>query len=280
MLAGGKGDVDPSNLKNVDRKSAVTEADGTFTITSVGENALVASAEHPQIGRSTAVSIPSGNESQSIELNLRLTASLRGRVMRGDIPVSRGMAIAVQSDVTANRYTAELDDGSFEFERLPPGSYNLLGSESNATGDIEAEIRAVRLEPGETRTMDLNLSTAGAQVDVALPAGKDLLGAQIYLTASSGAPFQLTKAWQVEEAVSRLQNGSLRIGQTSPDQPASFTRVKTGIYTLCAVFIPDARGNSENLLKVRENPGDLPVSCSPLALDANEKIRKVSVGRP
>src|SRR5262249_1441742 len=76
-----------------------SDADGQFTLVARGSNDLVLLADHPDLGRSSTVTVPGSSDPQTVELVLSPFASLDGTVTENGNP-TEGVAVTATSQAS------------------------------------------------------------------------------------------------------------------------------------------------------------------------------------
>jgi hypothetical protein len=103
------------------------------------------------------------------------TATIRGTVSDPKGAVVPGATVVAKNVDTGIERTAQTNtDGLFRFDTLPPGNYDIR---VDAQGFSTAQANAVKLQVGETRDVNFNLTIAGATGTVTITAAVPLVEA-------------------------------------------------------------------------------------------------------
>lgn len=133
---------------------AMTGVDGRYTITGVEVETLVVVADHDELGRSPAAFLPEGRTDLTQDLTLLTFAALEGRVTQKGVGLSRASVDLRQGpDMLFSLWTAE--DGSYRFDHLAPGAYELVVELSFNDGKVPPI--PLLLPPGKTTRRDVEL---------------------------------------------------------------------------------------------------------------------------
>ena len=101
------------------------------------------------------------DESPTVTIELEVTSTLSGTVNFRDRPVTVGVVYLVDED---NRYFVDLadSDGSFTFDQIPAGDYELMVSDSNGQSNHSQQIT---IKPSEQKTILIKIpETSGFDV--------------------------------------------------------------------------------------------------------------------
>jgi Carboxypeptidase regulatory-like domain len=115
------------HLQAEDQHSAITGADGRFSIAGIGAGPYWAAAE--RVGFASAINIPlkTGDDKSDIEIKLVPTGAIAGRVTDADGEPAQGISVAAQG--AGNGEYAETDEkGQFRIGGLAPGKYRVHAS--------------------------------------------------------------------------------------------------------------------------------------------------------
>jgi hypothetical protein len=139
--------------------NATTSADGSFAVGPVAARAHEVGASRPGFASSARVA---ATPEEPVELVL----GARGGVIRGSVrlagaPVSGAHVVCGEDghDVTRTFVAGSREDGSFELDRVPPGTYSVA---ANLDGAQMAVVRGVRVDPEGAASVELDLVPTSA----------------------------------------------------------------------------------------------------------------------
>lgn len=111
--------------------TALSRADGRFEVQGVASETRWVRAEHPKAGTTAELPLPRGDDDAPVELVLRVTTSLSGRLVRQGAPLPRvAVEASLLGEATLFVTSPAGDDGRFELHGLIPGRW-LLGVKTN-----------------------------------------------------------------------------------------------------------------------------------------------------
>jgi hypothetical protein len=147
-------------------------AAGAFTATlSLSASALAQTPTTAEPSRSESAQIVSGRDTAVPDVQTGPQVGLSGTVVDPQEAVVPGAAVTLVDEKTQQEYTTRTDDeGVFQFQALPAGSYKL---KAESPGFLTKEIDGLALQPNEERRLALALeiggALGGAMVIVSLP---------------------------------------------------------------------------------------------------------------
>src|SRR5262249_38338419 len=101
------------------------------------------------------------------------TATIVGRLLDPQGAVVAGATVVAKNVETGiERTTQSNAEGLYRFDSLPPGLYDLR---STAQGFAKAEVKGVKLQVGEQRDVNFNLTVGGAAVVIDVTAAAPLV---------------------------------------------------------------------------------------------------------
>ncbi len=232
MLASG---IDNGVAEELGLKVLQTDERGEFSFPAMGDEDLVVAAEHPRVGRSQAVRIPTGSANAKIELTTISEGQLSGVATRGGTPAAKLRVAAVQPGANQQFATAFTNDnGAFQFAKLAPGDYTITLTETLPSGMRSFTSQTVSVAPGQSQktTADLLGGSASLTVEVLGPKG-ELVPADVFWFSSAEASLARTN---FNRALVEIPG--YKVGQGAPAGTTVLERLAPGNATLCAVAKP------------------------------------------
>ncbi len=257
-------------------KVAISDSHGEFTIGGLDGTALMVVAEHDEQGRSPPLMLPAATGATTLELVLQPYARLEGRVTRDAAPLPSVWVSITSLEAPGVSYGTRTDaDGSFDFERLAPGEYKVQAMTGAFGTGIALYGKRLALEPGQTSEVELVAEPGPSQLTVALQGVDALPFAMINVVEGDIAP----TSWRELQFESTRAEGELATFQPAlGGAPVTFTGLRPGAFTVCAVAFPEGFGPGSLGAGVAPETLDaLPVSCTPVALSADELEYAVTV---
>jgi protocatechuate 3,4-dioxygenase beta subunit len=222
-------------------QETTTDQSGQFVLSGFAPGPLVVVAERAGQGRSDTVSIPPQQASAEVDLVLRPTGALEGRISRDGRPFPDTVVIATRQLFTANFFVMSGPDGRFALDALAPGP-QLLQVFVNRRKDML--LRSITVEPGQRAHVDVEVRTGPLSLVVKVrgsdgrPAAAQAIVGTPPFPARDGEP---------------LQSLMSRLAPTEPttmfqaNAPATFEALPAGRYTICAA-VPSSKGRLHSLV--------------------------------
>jgi RNA polymerase sigma factor (sigma-70 family) len=144
-------------------QQTTSDADGRFTLSGFEPGKLVLVAERTGVGRSSTISVPPQPLSAQVDLVLRETGSLEGKVTRDGQPFADTVVITAARGTAANFFVMTGPDGRYALDTLAPGPQTVLAF-VNRRKDMVT--RAVTVEAGRRASADLEVRTGPITLSV------------------------------------------------------------------------------------------------------------------
>ncbi|MBT8492669.1 MAG: tetratricopeptide repeat protein, partial [Deltaproteobacteria bacterium] len=255
------------------RVARTTSADdGTFALDVADDADLFLAAEHADRGRSVPpekAPISEGKPSaRPFRLELRPFGRLEGRAEGADelppgttlyagLVASRGSGVPL-AQVVARK-------GEFNFGRLPAGRYVLRLVRANQDAS-NVESTEVEIRPGETTRTDVKLTATGQRIEVLvkLKGGGQVTASQVLLVEGE---FDIERGGKAANT-KLLSEPRLRSAFTNRSQPAVFSGVAPGQYSVCVVPLAGDVADRDFMKAVQDNIEDVEIHCQPTAVSS------------
>ena len=247
-------------------KQDTTDANGAFSLTGLGEGDLSIVAEHETLGRSRPLRLPTVMPDQTeLVLTLEATGSLAGVLRQGGKP-TEGMMVACQpTSSPGSTYTVVTGpDGSYRFDRLAPGTYNVSATVGTPMTGLHFYSKQVEVPAGQQVTLDLDIDPGSLTLSVTLTPRTGTVGMAI--------------VWLLSGSISATTSNdlALKVATVGPGASqwvlasmatAKFSTVRPGAYSMCAIPFPVEVKGMMVMMGYRERHGDsLPAFCKPVTL--------------
>jgi RNA polymerase sigma factor (sigma-70 family) len=207
-------------------QETTSDEDGRFVLSGFEPGPLVVVAERAGQGRSDSVSIPPQSSSAQLDLVLRPTGAIEGRVTRDGHPFADTVVIATRQLRTANFFVMTGPDGRFALDSLAPGP-QLLQVFMNRNKD--SLLRSVTVEAGQRARVDLDVRTGAAAIAVSARGPDGPVAAQAFVVTP---PVAVRDGEPLESMMARL-------APTEPTMsfqaraPHTFEGLAPGRYSVC-----------------------------------------------
>lgn len=242
-------------------KQDTTDARGAFAIAGFNDGDLTLVAEHPSIGRSRALRLPTVMPGQTeLTLTLEKFGALTGVLRQGGKP-AEGVFVSCQSTSTPGAIysVASGPDGSYRFDRLAPDAYKVSATLGMPMTGMKFYSKQVEVPPGAEVTVDLAVEPGAVTLDVtAVPSNGALGVANVWLATGS---ISATTANELGVILAAAGPGASQWVIVRRGEPARFGEVAPGRYSVCVVPYP-AEIQGMAAMGYAERHGDaLPAFC-------------------
>ena len=258
-------------------KTDTTDAAGAFQLTGFGEGDITLVAEHEAIGRSRALRLPTVVPGQT-ELTLALEpyGSLAGMLRQGGKP-AEGVRVSCQSVSSPGALygVAAGPDGAFRFDRLAPDVYRVSATVGMPMTGMKFYARQVEVRPGQQATVELAVEPGAVVVElVPVPRNGALGVAQAFL--SSGVVSART-ANELALALAAAGPGASQFTVIRSGEPARFSEVSPGSYSVCAVPYPAEVKGMAAMSYGERHADSLLAFCKPIVVAAAPPTQTVQL---
>jgi hypothetical protein len=254
-------------------RGATSDEDGWYTIYGVGTRDLVISAEHETHGRSTMLKVPGSTEPVTIDLVLQPASALQGTVTRGGKPLEDVPVNVTSQNVPSSNFLVQTGpDGAFRFDRLAPDTYLVAATEGTSplTG-FRLHNVVVKLEPGETKTVNLEIPEHTSSI-VVTPVAKGDRSLRVAECMAIPGTITATTFRAFEAQAGAIAGGTTGWQASLAGMPVEFENLAPGRYSVCAMPYPSELQGPMQLLQYREREGDnMPITCVTTELVAGAK---------
>jgi hypothetical protein len=272
--AGGPGGV--AGAFGAGTKTTTTDDAGTFSLSGFGAGDLTIVAEQDAIGRSPALRVPTAMPGQtSLTLTLQKFGSLGGTLRQGGKP-AEGVVVTCQSTSTPGAlYTVPAgSDGAYRFDRLAPDTYKVSATLGTLRTGTRFYSKQVDVPPGGQVTVDLSVDAGTVALSVAITARTTLGLASAWLVSG-----QLTArtASELSLRLAAVGTGASQRVVSRGGQPAQFTEVAAGPYTVCVTPYPVEVTGPTAITYANAHGDALPVYCQPANVAATPDQQSASI---
>jgi uncharacterized GH25 family protein len=242
-------------------KQATTDKDGTFSLAGFNDGDLAITAEHPDIGRSKALRIPTEMPGQGqLVLELQKFGSLRGVLRTGNTP-TEGVIVSCQSTTTPGAIygVASGPDGAYRYDRLAPDTYKVSATVGMPMTGMTFYSKEVTVLPGKEAVVDLAVDPGAVTLQVVpVPKSGKLGSANVWVVTGV---ITARTASEMSVRVAAAGPGNAHWVIIRQGEPASVNELTPGQYSACVVPFPiEVQGMAA--MGYSERHGDkLPAFC-------------------
>lgn len=249
-------------------RTAVSDADGHFSIIGVAAKATSIAADHPTEGRSAAIPIAEGKtDPPPVTLALRGFGSITGKVTQKGKPLS-GVAVTQSSKAGGAQLSAAQtdDEGNYALKKVPEGTVTLQAMQSKMMSLKSTTVTVQVVAGKETKAnIDIPVGQVTLTVQIKPAAGAKVDAAQVFLFAGTTVAAngkQLMDAFLAGGA----QGMKFWFGEGKP--PAAFDELVPGDYSVCSVPITGNMNDPQFMMRVNEAAQTLAVHCRQVKVKA------------
>jgi RNA polymerase sigma factor (sigma-70 family) len=235
LLTGGGAELYIKD-ESINAKDTETDANGRFVLDGFSPASLTVVAGKAGVGRSASIRLPASPDSATLELVLRPTSGITGKVTRNGAPLADTVVIANPiGAVASNFFVVTGPDGTFALDALAPGAYvvyPMLGGGGNRPKDMY------------TRKVEV---VAGANAKVDIDATPGTIALTWSVKTDTGTPVPMAQLIVVQAAIDPQTVEELRDGthMTFGDQvipiylrgvtagSATIEGMRAGVHTAC-----------------------------------------------
>lgn len=258
-------------------KETTSADDGTFSLSGFGDGDITIVAEHPSIGRSKALRLPTEMPGQTdLTLELQVFGALRGVLRQGGKP-AEGVFVSAQSTTSPGALynVASGPDGTYRFDKLAPDTYKVSATLGMPMIGMRFYSKQVTVPSGKEVAIDLAVEPGTVTLSVTPKPKAGALG--------------VANAWLASGVVTvkTASELSLRLAAAGPGasqwiilrsgEPAAFKELMPGTYSACVVPFPvEVVGMAA--MGYAERHGDaLPAFCKAVTVGASPATQTVDV---
>jgi hypothetical protein len=223
--------------ESVGAQETTSDRDGRFSFGGFDDRRLVVVADREGLGRSDAIGVPAGTAAATVDLHLRPTGGLEGRVTRDGQAFADTVVIASPRLERMNYFVTSGPDGHYALDTLAAGVYRLVvflnrhKDQMFRTVKVEAGTRAradFDLRTG-THTLRVKVENEGAEARAPAPPANVAVTSGL-LQAADGDTFETLLDRLAEQAGETGTSYMREVRQG----PVTIESLVSGTYTICA----------------------------------------------
>jgi uncharacterized GH25 family protein len=258
-------------------KQATTDAAGKFSVSGFNAGDLALVAEHPDIGRSKAMRIPTDLPGQGeLVLELQKFGALKG-VLRVSGKPTEGVFVSCQSTTTPGAIYAVASgpDGGYRYDRLAPDTYKVSATVGMPMMGMKFYSKEIAVPSGKEVTLDLTADPGSVTLAVTATARSGKVGVANAFLATGTVTARSQNELSLKMAASGPSSSQWVIIRNG--EPAKFNEVMPGLYSACIVPFP-AEVQGMAAMGYGERHGDtLPAYCQSVKVNPSPATQAASV---
>jgi uncharacterized GH25 family protein len=258
-------------------KQATTEKDGSFSLAGFNDGDLAITAEHPTIGRSKAMRIPTDLSTQGeLVLELQKFGALSGVLRQAGKP-AEGIIVSCQSTTTPGAIygVASGPDGAYRYDRLAPDTYKVSATVGMPMTGMKFYSKEIAVPPGKEVTIDLAVEPGTVTLNVQPVPKSGKLGVANVWVASGN--FSARTATDLGLRMAAAGQGSSQWSIIRAGEAARIAELTRGTYTACVVPFP-AEVQGMGAMGYVDRHGDkLPAFCAAITVAAAPEMQSMQI---
>jgi hypothetical protein len=258
-------------------KTATTDDNGKFSLSGFNPGDIALVAEHPDIGRSKSMRIPTDMTGQNdLTLELQKFGSLKG-VLRVAGKPTEGIFVSCQSTTVPGSIYAVASgpDGAYRYDRLAPDTYKISATVGMPMMGMKFYSKEVTVPMGKEVTQDLTADPGSVTLEVtAVPKAGKLGVASVFMTSGVVAA-RTANDLGLKMAASGPSSSQWVIIRNG--EPARFTEMSAGSYTACVIPFPAEVQGMGAMGYADRHSDSLPAYCAPIKVGESPSTQSASV---
>jgi uncharacterized GH25 family protein len=258
-------------------KQATTDASGRFSLTGFNAGDLAVVAEHPDIGRSKAMRIPTDLPGQSeLVLELQKFGALKGVLRVGGKP-TEGVFVSCQSTTTPGALYAVASgpDGGYRYDKLAPDTYKISATVGMPMMGMKFYSKEIVVPSGKEVSIDLTADPGTVTLAVTVTAKTGKVGvANAFITSGVVAARTATDLG-LKMAASGPASSQWVIIRNG--EPATFKEIAPGGYSVCIIPFPTEVKGMAAMGYADRHSDSLPAYCQQVKVQPSPASQTANV---
>jgi hypothetical protein len=258
-------------------KQATADDAGRFSLSGFSTGDLAIVAEHPELGRSKAMRVPTELPGQQeLVLELQRFGAVRGVLRAGGKP-AEGIGVSCQSTTTpgAIYVVSSGPDGVYRFDRLAPDTYKISATLGMPMMGMKFYSKEIVVPPGKEVSIDLAVEPGSVTLEITATPKTGKLGvASVFL--SSGIVAART-ASDLGLAMAASGPSASQWVIIRGGEPARFTEVAPGTYSACVMPFPAEVQGMAAMSYADRHSDALPAYCQTVKVGPAPETQAVAV---
>ena len=258
-------------------KTATTGPDGTFSLSGFNAGDLAIVAEHPTIGRSKALRVPTEMPGQGeLVLELQKFGALKGILRASGKPVE-GVFVSVQSTTTPGAIygVASGPDGAYRYDKLAPDTYKVSATVGMPMMGMKFYSKEVVVPAGKEVSIDLAVEPGSVTLNVLPVAKSGKVGVASAWVTTGTIAAKTAADLSLRMAAAGVSSSQWIIVQSG--EAAKFPELLPGTYTACVVTFPAEVQGMAAMGYVDRHSDALPAYCQGVRVNAAPDTQTATV---
>ncbi len=258
-------------------KQATTDSSGHFSLSGFNAGDLALVAEHPDLGRSKAMRIPTNLPGQGeLVLELQKFGALKGVLRVGGKP-TEGVFVSCQSTTTPGAVYAVASgpDGAYRYDKLAPDTYKVSATVGMPMMGKKFYSKEIAVPPGKEVMLDLTADPGTVAVEVTASASNGKVGVANAVLASGTVAAKTASELSLRMAASGPSSSQWVIIRNG--EPAKFNEVMPGMYSACIVPFPAEVHGMAAMGYGERHSDSLPAFCQSIRINPAPPAQSATV---
>lgn len=258
-------------------KQATTDANGRFSLSGFNLGDLAIVGEHPDIGRSKAMRVPTNMPGQGeLVLELQKFGALKG-VLRVAGNPTEGVFVSCQSTTTPGAIYAVASgpDGGYRYDKLAPDTYKVSATVGMPMMGMKFYSKEIAVPPGQEVSMDLTADPGTVTLAVTAVAKSGKVGVANAFISSGVVVARTATDLGLKMAASGPTSSQWVIIRNG--EPAKFNEVIPGAYSVCIVPFPSEVQGMAAMGYADRHSDSLPAYCQQVRVQPSPAAQTASV---
>jgi len=260
-------------------RDTTTDDTGAFVLYGVARGDIAIVAEHDVLGRSSTMTVRTGDESLTdLRIVLLPFGKIEGVVLKDGKPATK---VLVQASPTAAPETVfgvlTGSDGKFRFDRLAPDEYRVSAVTGSPDTGFSSHGKTVKVVQERTASVTIEVATTGVTVEVHVTPRNALTTGVVWIDAIAGDLTPKTGR-DLKLAMTSLGEASNHQTMSMDGAPAKLADLTPGRFTLCAMAYPLELKEMSQVMDYLTREGDhMSVNCMPLNVSPSSGVQTVQL---
>ena len=260
-------------------RDTTTDESGAFVLYGVARGDIAIVAEHDVLGRSSTMSVRTGDESlPDLRIVILPFGKIEGVVIKDHKPASKVLVQATPTASPESVFGVLTDnDGKFHFDRLAPDDYHVSAVVGSPDTGFSSHTKSVKVTQERTASVTIEVESTGVTVEVRI-APRNALSTGVVWVDAVAADITPKTGRDLKLAMTTLGEASNHQGMSMDGAPAKLADLAPGHFTLCAMAYPLELKEMSQVMDYLTREGDqMAVNCMPLQVSPSSGVQSVQI---